>query len=72
MPLMHFQNVYAMIAMTELSTIDKFTIVVNDIKSFDYFFRRPPLSLRANIYVMLIDLDKGQVIKEEKLCNYEQ
>lgn len=68
--LMHFQSVYGMIAMTELNATDKFTIVVNDIKLFDYYFKRPPLSLKANIYVMLIDLEKGQIIHEEKLCSY--
>ncbi|MBL4937795.1 hypothetical protein JK636_18985 [Clostridium sp. YIM B02515] len=49
---------------------DKFTIVVNNEEVFHYFLNRPPLSLRANLYVMLIDLDKDRIIKEEQICKY--
>jgi transcriptional regulator with XRE-family HTH domain len=66
----NFLFIYGRIAMEEIYPYDKFTIVVNNERAFDSFFRRPPLSLRANLYVMLIDLDKGEVIKEEPLCKY--
>ncbi|ERI91025.1 hypothetical protein HMPREF1982_03390 [Clostridiales bacterium oral taxon 876 str. F0540] len=49
---------------------DKFTIVVNNEEIFHYFLNRPHLSLRANLYVMLIDLVKGKNIKKEQLCKY--
>lgn len=63
-------HILGRITITELYPTDKFTIVVNSEKAYDSFFKRPPLSLRANLYVMLIDLDKGEVIKEEQLCKY--
>lgn len=66
----NFLFIYGRISMEEIYQYDKFTIVVNNEKAFDSFFRKPPLSLRANLYVMLIDLDKGEVIKEEQLCKY--
>jgi hypothetical protein len=34
--------------------------------------RRLPLSLRANLYVMLIDLEWGKILKEEMLCKYRE
>lgn len=58
------------IAITELYPTDKFTIVVNDKRVYSSFFRNPPVSLRANVYVMLIDLEKEEVVKEEILCSY--
>lgn len=64
------QQAYYMIATMPLERTDKFTIAVNDDQAFDFFFKRPPLNLRANVYVMLIDLEEGKVVKEEKLCEY--
>ncbi|APH03465.1 hypothetical protein [Bacillus weihaiensis] len=73
----HFSNmktihVYGRIAMYELLESDKLTIVVNDEKEFIRMMKRPPLSLRANLYVMLIDLEGGKIIKEETLCKYRK
>lgn len=65
-----FYSVYGRIAAKEIYPDDKFTIVVNNEEVFHYFLNRPPLSLRANLYVMLIDLDKGKIIKEERICKY--
>lgn len=70
MPYPLLQRAYYMIATMPLERTDKFTIAVNDEQSYDFFFKRPPLSLRANVYVMLIDLEEGKVVKEEKLCEY--
>ncbi len=70
MPYPLLQRAYYMIATMPLERTDKFTIAVNDEQSYDFFFKRPPLSLRANVYVMLVDLEEGKVLKEEKLCEY--
>jgi hypothetical protein len=58
--------------MQELSETDKFTIVVNDEEVFNRIIKRPPLSLRANLYLMLIDLEWGKILKEEMLCKYRK
>lgn len=63
-------HLYGRIAMFELFKTDKLTIVVNDEKDFNMLMKRPPLSLRANLYVMLIDLEWGKIVKEEMLCKY--
>lgn len=70
MPLILLQQVFYMLATMPLEPTDKFTIVVNEERAFDFFFRRPPITLRANVYVMLVDLEEGKVVKEEKLCEY--
>lgn len=69
-PSFHPFHLYGRIAMQELLETDKLTIVVNDEKDFDMIMKRPPLSLRANLYVMLIDLEWGKILKEEMLCKY--
>jgi transcriptional regulator with XRE-family HTH domain len=66
----HPYHFYGQITLVELLPSDKFTLVVNSETYYKQFLRRPPVSLRANLYVMLIDLDKGEVIKEEQLCKY--
>ena len=63
-------HIYGMIASTELNPRDKFTLVVNNEDAYDMFFRKPPRSLRANFYIMLVDIERGIVVKEEKLCSY--
>lgn len=63
-------HIYGRIATTELSPTDKFTIVLNNEDAYNMFFRRPPLSLRTNLYIMLVDIERGIVVKEEKLCGY--
>ncbi|MGD6778433.1 hypothetical protein ACQCT3_02780 [Sutcliffiella horikoshii] len=65
-------HVYGRIAMYELFESDKLTIVVNDEKEFDKFMKRPPVSLRGNLYLMLIDLKWGKILKEEMLCKYRK
>ena len=62
--------IYGRIATTELFPTDKFTIVLNNEDAYNMFFRRPPLSLRTNLYIMLVDIERGIVLKEEKLCSY--
>lgn len=71
-PSFHPFHLYGRIAMQEFLEADKLTIVVNDEKDFNMIMKRPPLSLRANLYVMLIDLEWGKILKEEKLCKYRK
>ncbi|MEH7012379.1 hypothetical protein V7087_16465 [Neobacillus niacini] len=71
-PGIYMYHLYDPIAMFELFETDKSTIAVNDKKEFDMLLKRAPLSLRANLYVMLIDLEWGKIIKEEKLCRYRK
>jgi len=63
-------NVYGQIASIELASDIKVSIAVGSKNEFDLFFSTPPKSLRATLYVMLIDLGCGKIIKEEKLCQY--
>lgn len=68
--IMNTIHMYGRIATFELKETDKFSIVVNDKRAYDMFFKRVPISLRANIYVMLIDLEWGKISKEEMLSKY--
>ncbi|EOC99343.1 hypothetical protein [Caldisalinibacter kiritimatiensis] len=68
--IMFIHHLYGQISMMELLPTDKFTIAVNDEKVYKHIFKRPPVSLRANLYVMLISLEKGKILQEEKLCDY--
>lgn len=70
LPFMNTFHLYGRIAIFELKETDKFTIVVNDQKTYEMFFKRAPITLRANIYIMLIDLEWGKISKEEMLSNY--
>ncbi|MBU3146004.1 hypothetical protein [Clostridium sp. CF012] len=63
-------NVYGEIACMELAADIKVSIAVGSKIEFDLFINKPPKSLRANLYVMLIDLNQNKIIKEEKLCQY--
>lgn len=64
------QDIYGMISITDINPKDKFSIIVNSEEIYNKFFKIPPLSLRANIYLMLVDLKKSTVVKEEKLSSY--
>ena len=54
----------------DLDETDKFIITVNTKFMFEYYLERPPLSLRVNIFVMLMDLEEGKILKEEQICKY--
>ena len=71
LPFMNTIHLYGRIATFELKETDKFTIVVNDQKTYEMFFKRVPITLRANIYIMLIDLEWGKISKEEMLSRYK-
>lgn len=63
-------NIYGQIACIDLTPVTKISVVVGSKNEFDLFFSNPPKSLRANLYVMLIDLSSKKITKEEKLCQY--
>ena len=63
-------NVYGQISLIEFEPDVKASIAVGSKTEFDLFVNKPPKSLRANLYVMLVDVEAGEVIKEEKLCQY--
>lgn len=71
-PSFHPLHLYGRIAMFDLNETDKFTIVVNDEKDFDMIKRRPPVSIRGNLYLMLIDLEWGKILKEEILGKFDK
>lgn len=58
---------YGIIALTELSKDIKYTIVVDSDEAFERFKSNAPKTLKANIYIMLVDLKQHQIVKEEPL-----
>ena len=63
-------NVYGQIASIEMASDIKVSIAVGSKNEYELFISNPPKSLRANLYVMLIDIASGKITKEEKLCQY--
>jgi len=63
-------SIYGEIACIELTSDSKLSIAVGTKYEFDFLINTPPKSLRGNIFVMLLNLDNGKIIKEEKLCQY--
>jgi len=63
-------NVYGQIASIELTADIKVSIAVGSKNEFDFFISNPPKSLKANLFIMLINLGSGKITKEEKLCQY--
>ncbi|MCJ7691214.1 MAG: hypothetical protein MUO60_18140 [Clostridiaceae bacterium] len=63
-------NVYGKIACIELTADIKISIAVGSTSEFDLLVNKPPKSIKANIYVMLVDLKGGKIINEEKLCQF--
>lgn len=63
-------SIYGEISCLELTSDSKVTIAVGSKNEFDFISKTPPKSLRANIFIMLLNLSSGKIIKEEKLCQY--
>jgi hypothetical protein len=63
-------NVYGQIASIEMASDTKASVAVGSKNEYDLFISNPPKSLRANLYIMLIDIGSGKITKEEKLCQY--
>lgn len=55
----------------ELSSDIKISIAVGSEIEFNLFTHKPPKSLKANVYVILVDLTIGKILKGEKLCQYK-
>jgi hypothetical protein len=60
------QRLYYQLVTFQLDETDKFILVINDEKTFDFMLQKLPLNLRANLYVMLVDLESKKIIREEK------
>lgn len=67
---MQVPQMYGRIALMDLRETDKMIIALNNEFLFERFLDRPPLSLRANIFVMLMDLEEGKILREEQICKY--
>ena len=48
----------------------KASVAVGSKNEYDLLISNPPQSLRANLYIMLIDIGSWKITKEEKLCQY--
>lgn len=70
MPINVINNFYGMLVKFELNPTDKFTFVTIDERTFNYMLENPPLNLRANLYIMLVDLENKTVVREEKISEY--
>lgn len=70
MPISIIYNFYGRLLTFELTATDKFTLVVNDERTFNFMLERPPINLRANLFVMLVDLENRRIIREEKISEY--
>lgn len=63
-------SLYGSIALLQFKPDQKVTIVVHTEESYALITTNPPRSFRINLFVMLVDLDAGNIIKEEKLCQF--
>ena len=63
-------RLYGCIATLDLTPDTKFSIAVDSIEAFDNLVHTPPASLRANLFIMLVDFNARKIIKEERLCQY--
>lgn len=70
LPIHIIHNFYGMLLTFELKSTDKFTFVTSDENVFKYMLRKPPVNLKVNLFVMLVDLLNRKVVQEEKLCEY--
>lgn len=60
--------IYGQLAMRQYQETDKVILVVNNSNFYQAILDNPPVAIRANIYVMMIDLSKGAIVKEEPLA----
>ncbi|RIE01754.1 hypothetical protein D3H35_13200 [Cohnella faecalis] len=66
----YLYRLYGTIATLEMSPSVKFTIAVESLEAYNYIKDFPPVSLRANLFVMLVDFQKKAIVNEERLCRY--
>lgn len=60
--------IYGQLAMRQYQETDKVILVVNNSNFYQAILDNPPVAIRANNYVMMIDLSKGAIVKEEPLA----
>lgn len=70
-PITLIHNFYGKLLAFELEPTDKFTLVINDEKLFQHIKNKPPINLRANLFLMLVDLENKKVIDEVQISEYK-
>lgn len=68
--LLDFYRLYGAITTLDLSSDTKFSIAVDSMEAYEHLKRTPPISLRANLFIMLVDFNSRKIVKEERLCQY--
>lgn len=63
-----FINLLGHLTLNSFEKNEKITVVVTTEKEYKIILNNKPQSLNANLYVMLIDLKKLEVVKEKVLC----
>lgn len=63
-----FLNFLGKLTLYHFNSDEKIIIAVTNQKDYDILLNNKPQALNANLYVMLIDLNCLEVIKEEVLC----
>lgn len=71
MPPSSIYQYYGRILTFKLSPRDKFTIVTNSEILYKQIAKKPPVNLRANLFVMLVNLESNEVVIETQICEYE-
>lgn len=70
---LHINNIYEIygaIATLDLLFDTKFTIAVDSISAYETILSNPPKSLRANVFIMLVNFKEQKIVKEERICQY--
>lgn len=62
--------IYGRLATKAFMPEEKYTIVVDNIDLFNQLIDTPPVSIKANISVMLLDIGKNEVIEEKMLAEF--
>lgn len=66
---MNLSLLLGQLALCPFEDDDKITITVKSEKDYEFILKNKPLHLCINLFVMLIDLDFLEVIKEEVVCH---
>lgn len=66
----HFYAIYGQLSTKQFLPTDKYTIVVNSSAFYNQLINTPPVSIKANIFAMLIDLEKSEVVEETVLSEF--
>lgn len=58
---------YGKLAVYNVNLINKFTLVINNQSAFDIFLKLPPLNLKMNISILLVDFENNSIVEEREL-----